>query len=243
MKRNLVGAILLCGFILALIWVARVADPRAILRGLLERISHLGPSAPYWFMLAYVIACLTFVPGIILTLGAGVLFGVVWGTLYVCVGATIGASLAFLTSRYLARGRLLRTFQNHPKFRLVDEAVAREGWKIAGLIRLSPAFPFIPMNFVFGLTKIPLWQFSIVTFFSIIPLTALFAYLGSLIGDITALGNQPVAQGKMKWIVAAVGVTTTLVVTLFITRMARRVLSQKLPPGADPELASEPNFS
>ena len=229
MKRKVVRTIIAVGFLAAVIWLVRITDAREIVRGVLARIEGLGPWAPFWFILAYVGACLTFFPGVILTLGAGILFGVWWGTFYVSVGATIGACLAFLTSRYLARGWLTRKLGNHPKFRLVDEAVAREGWKVAGLMRLSPAFPFTPMNFVFGLTRIPLWQFFVVTYFSIWPMTALFAYLGSLIGDIAQLGTRPVATGSMKWVVTGIGITTTIIVTAVVTRIARRYLAEKLP--------------
>ena len=229
MKRKVVRAIIAIGCVAVLIWLARMTDAREIVRTVLARIQDLGPWAPFWFIVAYIVACLTFFPGVILTLGSGILFGVWWGTFYVSVGATIGACLAFLTSRYFVRNWLTRKLGNHPKFRMIDEAVAREGWKVAGLMRLSPAFPFTPMNFVFGLTRIPLWQFFIVTYFSIWPMTALFAYLGSLIGDIAQLGTRPVATGSMKWVVTGIGITSTIIVTLVVTRIARRYLAEKLP--------------
>ncbi len=219
------------GTVLALL---RFTDPRLLLRSLLERISHLGPWAPLWFILTYIVACLTFFPGVILTLGGGVLFGVVKGTFFVSIGATIGAGCAFLVSRYCARGWVVRKFANNLRFRAIDEAVAREGWKIVGLIRLSPAFPFIPLNFVFGLTKIPFPHFVGITWISIIPMSCLFVYLGSLLGDIAALGSQPMAAGKTKWIVTGIGLATTLVVTVLVTRIAARALAGQIT-GEPPE--------
>jgi uncharacterized membrane protein YdjX (TVP38/TMEM64 family) len=123
----------------------------------------------------------------------------------------------------------LNRFARNPKFRAIDDAVADEGWKIVGLIRLSPVFPFIPMNFVFGLTRIPFWQFFFATWIGILPICILFVYLGTLLGDIAALGTQPIAAGKTKWVVSAIGIGTTLVVTLFITRIARKALASRIP--------------
>jgi uncharacterized membrane protein YdjX (TVP38/TMEM64 family) len=225
-RRNLLRAVILITSVLLVIWLIRVTDARYILRLILQKIQDLGPWAPFYFILTYIVACLVFFPGVILTLGAGVLFGLIKGTLYVSIGATIGASCAFLVSRYLARDWVFKKFSANRNFRAIDDAVAKDGWKIVGLIRLSPVFPFIPMNFVFGLTRIPLYQFAIVTWFSLLPLTSLFVYLGSLIGDIAALGQQPIATGKAKWIVSGIGVVMTIIVTIFVTRIARRALAR-----------------
>lgn len=228
-RRHLLRLFLLIAAGFLAVWVVRITDARVILRAVLERIQNLGPLAPLYFILAYVVACLTFFPGVILTLGAGVLFGVVKGTVFVSIGATLGAGCAFLLSRYLARGWVYARFSGNPKFRAVDEAVAREGWKVVGLIRLSPVFPFIPLNFVFGLTSIPFIHFFLITWVSILPMSALFVYLGSLIGDIAALGTRPVATGQTKWVVTGIGLITTIIVTLFVTRFARRALAERLP--------------
>ena len=233
-RRNIFRGILLIMAGLLVFWLIRVTDPRYIMRLVLEGIRDFGSLAPLYFVIAYVLACLTFFPGVFLTLGGGILFGVFMGTLYVCIGATIGAACAFLISRYVARGWVYKRFAANDKFRAIDDAVEKDGWKIVGLIRLSPAFPFVPLNFVFGLTSIPLSHFVIVTFISIIPMSAMFVYLGSLIGDIAALGSEPIAKGKTKWIVTAVGVVTTIIVTLLVTRIARRALAARLP-----ELANE----
>jgi uncharacterized membrane protein YdjX (TVP38/TMEM64 family) len=228
-KRNTLRAFLLCVTLFLLIYLVRITDARYLVRVSLTRISDLGPWAPFWFIIIYIIACLTFFPGFILTMGAGILFGVAKGTLYVSIGATIGAAFAFLISRYLARHWVLERFARNSKFRAIDDAVANEGWKIVGLTRLSPVFPFIPMNFVFGLTKIPFWQFLFATWFGILPVCTLFVYLGTLLGDIAALGTQPIAAGKTKWIVSGIGIGTTLVVSLFMARIARKALASRIP--------------
>jgi uncharacterized membrane protein YdjX (TVP38/TMEM64 family) len=223
------------GLLLAIYWLVQVVDARQIVREALRHIRALGPWAPFWFIIAYIVACLTFFPGVILTLGAGILFGVLKGTFLVSVGATLGAGCAFLLSRYLARDWVQRKFSNIPQFRAIDAAVADEGWKIVGLIRLSPAFPFIPLNFVFGLTRIPFWHFVAITWLSLIPMSCMFVYLGSIIGEIAALGAVPIATGRTKWVVTGIGFTTTIFVTYFVTRIVRRVLLEALPKeGAPP---------
>ena len=228
-KRQVLRTFLLTVFVFLVLYLVRVTDARYLLRVILERIDDLGPWKPFWFILTYIVACLTFFPGFILTMGGGILFGLIKGTLYVSIGATIGAGAAFLVSRYIAREWVIRKFAANQKFRAIDDAVAADGWKIVSLIRLSPVFPFIPMNFVFGLTRIPFWQFVVTTWFSILPITSLFVYLGTLLGDIAALGTQPIAAGKTKWIVTAIGIITTIIVSLLITRIARKALSSRLP--------------
>jgi uncharacterized membrane protein YdjX (TVP38/TMEM64 family) len=224
--RNLVRLALLIGMALALYWFIRVFDARHLLRVILEHISELGPWAPFWFVVAYVVACIVFFPGVILTLGAGILFSIPMGTILVSIGAALGAGCAFLISRYAARNWVVRKFSSNPLFQAVDGAVERDGWKIVGLIRLSPAFPFIPLNFVFGLTKIPFWQFFFVTWAGILPSCALFVYLGSLIGDLAELGARPIASGNSKWIVSGIGLASAVVVSILVTRIARRSLAE-----------------
>ena len=230
-KRNALRGFLLIVLVSLAVYLVRITDPRHLLRVSLMRISDLGPWAPVCFILIYIVACLTFFPGFILTMGAGILFGIFHGTLYVSIGATLGAACAFFISRYIARRWVLKHFARNPKFRAIDDAVANEGWKIVGLIRLSPVFPFIPMNFIFGLTKIPFWQFFFATWLGIIPVCLLFVYLGTLLGDIAALGTQPVAAGKTKWILSGIGIGTTAVVSFFIARIARKALANRLPEG------------
>lgn len=227
-RRKIVRVALLTMTALLIIWLVRITDTRYLVRLALQKIQSFGPLAPLYFMLAYVVACLTFFPGFILTLGAGILFGVVEGTLYVTTGATIGAGCAFLISRYFARDWVLEKFGANEKFRAIDDAVARDGWKVVGLIRLSPAFPFIPLNLLFGLTKVRFSHFLIATWIAMIPVCVMFVYLGTLIGDIAALGSQPMATGKAKWVVSGVGVVTTAIVTVFVTRLARRALAPRL---------------
>ncbi|MEA2649986.1 MAG: hypothetical protein QOG61_2421, partial [Candidatus Binataceae bacterium] len=123
---------------------------------LLQWISALGAVAPIVFIAAYIAACVLFIPGSIMTIGAGVLFGVIRGSIYVSIGATLGATAAFLVGRYFARDWVAAKLAGNATFSAIDAAVGREGWKIVGLTRLSPVFPFNLLNYAYGLTSVSL---------------------------------------------------------------------------------------
>ena len=143
-------ALLAVGLVLA----AHYFDAPARLRVALDGIARLGPWGPALFALLYVAATVFFLPGSILTVGAGVVFGLVRGFVIVSISATLGATAAFLVGRYLARGWIAGKIEGHPKFKAIDEAVAREGWKIVALLRLSPVVPFNVLNYAFGVTRV-----------------------------------------------------------------------------------------
>lgn len=227
--RKIARSILIPLLFIGLIAFARSPVPREWAKVALEYMRTLGHWAPVLFILAYILACLTFFPGVLLTLGAGILFGVLRGTIMVVLGASLGAACAFLVSRYLARRWVIAKFGHLPHFKAVDEAVAAEGWKIVGLIRLSPAFPFTAMNFIFGLTRIPFWHFFCASAVGLVPLTALFVYIGWLTGDLADLGARPAIPGNFKWIILAFALITTVIVTGLVTKTVRRALKQPDP--------------
>ena len=132
-----------------------------IFRNALQSIDNLGSVGAFAFIGLYIIATVAFLPGSILTLGAGVVFGVVWGSLYVFIGATLGATAAFLVGRYLARNWVARKIENNKKFAAIDRAVGKEGLKIVLLTRLSPVFPFNLLNYAFGITGVSLKDYFI----------------------------------------------------------------------------------
>src|SRR6202162_5481595 len=114
----------------------------------------MGPAGMALYGAVYVAAVLLFVPGIVLTLGAGFLFGLGWGIVVVSLASTIAAALAFLIARYLARGAVERLARKNPKFSAIDRAIGKEGWKILALLRLSPLVPFSLSNYIYGLTSV-----------------------------------------------------------------------------------------
>jgi uncharacterized membrane protein YdjX (TVP38/TMEM64 family) len=201
-------------------------NPQAILRNALEWIDSLGSVGAIAFIAIYIIATIAFFPGSILTLGAGVVFGVVGGAIYVFIGATLGATAAFLVGRYLARGWVARKITDNQKFAAIDQAVGREGLKIVLLTRLSPIFPFNLLNYAFGITGVSLKDYFIGSV-GMIPGTILYVYIGSLAGNLALIGTeaQP-TNPTLQWIIRLVGFMATVVVTVYITRIARKALEE-----------------
>lgn len=187
-------------------------------------IDSLGTLGAAAFMAGYVVATVALVPGSLLTLAAGALFGLVRGTLLVFVAASVGATAAFLISRYVARAPVLRLYGGDPRLRAIDAAIAREGRKIVFLIRLSPVFPFNVTNYALGLTSVRLRDY-VIACAGMLPGTVLYVYYGRLIGDVArAVSGARVERGVAYWVILVVGLVATLLVTLLITRAARRAL-------------------
>lgn len=214
-------ALLLGG--VGLITLVTVFDVRALFGEGLTRIERLGPWGPMLFIGVYVVATVLFLPGSVLTLGAGAVFGVVWGSVYVSIGSTLGATCAFLVGRYLARDWVASRIQGNERFNTIDRAVAEEGWRIVGLTRLSPVFPYSLLNYAFGLTRVSLKGYVLASWIGMMPGTVMYVYLGSLAG--AGAGGQQ--RTPAEWALYGVGLVATLAVTVVITRIARRALAQR----------------
>lgn len=202
---------------------------QAWLKNTLTWIQDLGSLGAVAFILLYSLATVAFIPGSILTLGAGAVFGVGWGVVYVLIGATLGATAAFLIGRYLVRGWVSQKIADNLKFRAIDEAVGQEGFKIVVLTRLSPIFPFTGLNYAYGLTSVTLKDY-ILGSIGMIPGTLLYVYIGSLAGSIATLGNRsPFPHPEVAWAVRILGFAATVAVTVYVTRIARKALAEAIP--------------
>lgn len=201
-------------------------NPQAILRDALQWIDSLGSGGAIAFIALYIIATVAFLPGSILTLGSGVVFGVVWGSVYVFIGATLGATSAFVVGRYLARGWVANKIAGNKKFAAIDQAVGREGLKIVLLTRLSPIFPFNLLNYAFGITGVSLKDYFIGSV-GMIPGTIMYVYIGSLAGNLARIGTeaQP-TNSTVQWIIRILGLIATVAVTVFVTRVAQKALDE-----------------
>jgi uncharacterized membrane protein YdjX (TVP38/TMEM64 family) len=199
-----------------------------ILRIALEWVANLGTTAAIGFIAIYIAATIAFLPAAILTLGAGVIFGVVLGSIYVLIGATLGAIAAFLISRYLIRDWVARKIASNTKFRALDTAIGQSGFKIVLLTRLSPVFPFNFLNYAFGVTKISLKDYAWASI-GMVPGTIMYVYIGSLAGSIATLGqsNQSINSG-WQWTIQILGFVATLGVTVYSTRLARKALAEAI---------------
>jgi uncharacterized membrane protein YdjX (TVP38/TMEM64 family) len=203
-------------------------NPQGILRNALQWIENLGTIGAIAFMAIYIIATIAFLPGSILTLGAGVVFGVVWGSIYVFISATLGATAAFLVGRYVARGWVSQKIAGNKKFAAIDQAVGREGLKIVLLTRLSPIFPFNLLNYALGITGVSLQDYFIGSV-GMIPGTIMYVYIGSLAGNLALIGteSQP-TNPTITWIIRIVGFIATVAVTIYVTRIAKKALEEEV---------------
>lgn len=203
-------------------------DPQEMLRHALRWIKSLGPIGAIAFIGLYIAATVAFLPGSLVTLGAGVVFGVVLGAIYVFIGSTLGATAAFLLGRYVARGWVYKQIQTNDKFRAIDEAVGREGFKIVLLTRLSPIFPFNVLNYAFGVTRVSLKDYVLGSV-GMIPGTIMYVYIGSLAESCAMIGskNQP-SDSIVEWTLRILGLMATIALTVFITRIARKALEEKV---------------
>jgi uncharacterized membrane protein YdjX (TVP38/TMEM64 family) len=211
----------------AIVVAAKYFHVQDLLKAALDWIGKLGPWGPVIFIGIYIVAAVLFVPGSVLTLGAGALFGVVLGSVCVSISATLGATAAFLVGRYLARDAIARKIAKSEKFAAIDRAVADEGWKIVFLTRLSPIFPFTLLNYAFGLTRVRLSHYVLASWIGMIPGTVMYVYLGSLVN--VSAGHRQRTTGE--WALYGVGLLATIVVTVFVTRLARKALARKISAG------------
>lgn len=212
----------------ALIAVGKLVDAPALLGGIMEWIDQTGWLGIFVFIAIYIAACVFFVPGSMLTLGAGVVFGVIKGSIIVSLASTSGATAAFVIGRYLAREWISSKIEGNAKFEAIDEAIGREGWRIVGLVRLSPIFPFNLLNYAFGITRISLGQYVLASWVGMMPGTIMYVYLGSLAGSLATIGNGGSQQEKTpaQWALYVGGLLATVAVTIYITKIARAALDK-----------------
>jgi uncharacterized membrane protein YdjX (TVP38/TMEM64 family) len=199
-------------------------NPKDWLRQALQWIDSQGAIGAIAFILVYIIATVAFLPGSLLTLGAGVIFDVGLGSLYVFIGATLGATAAFLVGRYLARDWVVKKISGNKKFAAIDKAVGNAGLKIVLLTRLSPIFPFNLLNYAFGITGVSLSDYVIGSI-GMIPGTIMYVYIGSLATSLAMLETAtPSSNSSIQLAMRIFGFVATVLVTIYITRLAKNAL-------------------
>ena len=198
------------------------------LAGLSNWVAENGVLAWVVFVLSYIVATVLMLPGSLLTLVAGFLFGLGLGYALVAVGSVVGASLAFLIGRFFARAWVDNKLATMPRFRALDAAVAERGALIVFLTRLSPLFPFNLLNYGLGVTRISFGSYVLASWIGMIPGTILYVYLGSVAQDLSSLlaGELPESSAST-WLLYA-GLAATLALTIYITRFATRILNARL---------------
>lgn len=228
LSRRAISRFLLAGLAIgALVWLARVAgDQLPVFAAWVEGLGFWGPAA---FMLVYAAGVALWIPGSLLTLAAGAIFDLLPGTVYVFVAATSGSCVAFLVARYVARGAVERRLARSERFEAIDRAIGSQGFKIVFLLRLSPAFPFTPLNYLLGLSCVRFRDYLLASF-GMLPATVLYVYYGKIAGDVAQLaGGAAPERGLAGWALLALGLAATCAVTLIVTRAARTALKDAIP--------------
>jgi len=175
-------------------------------------VQNAGVAAPLIFMTLYAAAAVLFLPGSVLTIAGGALFGPLWGTFYSLTGATLGATLAFLIARYLAADWVTRKAGG--RLKQLIEGVEAEGWRFVAFVRLVPLFPFNLLNYALGLTRIRLAHFILASYICMLPGGLAYTYLGYA-GREAAAGSE----GSIRNGLLALGLLALIV---FLPRLIRR---------------------
>jgi uncharacterized membrane protein YdjX (TVP38/TMEM64 family) len=165
-------------------------------------VKDAGTAGPLLFMFIYALGTVFFLPGSVLTLAGGALFGPVWGTLYNLTGATIGATLAFLVARYLASNWVEQ--KTGGRLKQLKEGVEGEGWRFVAFVRLVPLFPFNLLNYALGLTRIKLSHYIIASYLCMLPGAIAYTYLGYAGREAVAGGSGMIQKGLLALALLAV---------------------------------------
>ncbi len=189
-------------------------------------IAGLGVWGGIVFVVIYIVATVCMIPGSLITLVGGAIFGLGLGFVLVSVASTTGAALAFLIARYVARAKVAEMAASNEKFAAVDEAISEGGWKIVGLLRLSPAIPFNWQNYLYGLTRIAFWPYVLTSWIAMMPGTLMYVYLGTVAGA----ASTGAKKSAWQWGLLIVGLLATIIVTVYITHLARQKLNAKTKP-------------
>jgi uncharacterized membrane protein YdjX (TVP38/TMEM64 family)/Fe-S oxidoreductase len=212
-KGGMLKRIFFLIFIIVAIFAIRITGATRYLEQdtLRALIQGYGTLAPLIYMMVYTVAPSLFLPGLPITIAGGILFGPFWGVVYTITSATIGACVAFLISRYVARDWIAGKLKS-PRWRRLDQGVEQHGWKIVAFTRLIPLFPFNLLNYAFGLTKINFLHYAITTFICMLPACIAFIVFSSSLLD--------VIKGKISpaFLVGLVLIIAVSIIPLFYNR-------------------------
>jgi len=184
-KEGWVGRLTILAVLIVAIVAVRMTGATRYLdqEALRQLIAGYGMPAPLIYMLIYAVAPSLLLPGLPITIVGGILFGPLWGVVYTITSSTIGACLAFLVSRYVARDWIEGKLRS-PRWRRLDEGVEKHGWKVVAFTRLIPLFPFNLLNYAFGMTKIGFWPYAVTTFICMLPACIAFIVFSSSLLDL-----------------------------------------------------------
>ena len=190
-------------------------------------VQTLGVWGPLAFVLGYGVAALVLAPAVLLTLAAGALWGFLRGVIYVALGASFGAALAFLAARYIVRQYVEAYVNRHPRLAAIDRAVEAEGVRLVFLLRLSPLVPYVLLNYVLGISRVRFRDYMI-GWTGQLPLIAAYVYAGKAAGDLATLAaGAATPRGATYYWLLALGLASTALATALVTRAAARAVETR----------------
>ena len=184
---------------------------------IIEKTASSGPVGYLGFILIYIVSTVMMLPGSPLTFTAGALFGFWKGLILVSLSSTLGATCAFMVSRYLIRKSIEKRVLKKKKFQSIDNEIDEQGWKIVILARLSPIIPFFLLNYALGITKIRFIHFIFASWVGMIPGTTVYVLMGNMGG---AFINGK--KSSFEWVLLGIGLIATILVTLLISKIIKK---------------------
>src|SRR5436189_1467212 len=218
--------IMLIAVLIALFLAMKFLPVQQWLSSFNDWVGQMGVAGIFIFIGVYVVATVLLAPGAILTIGAGFAFGLWKGFLAVSAGSTLGAALAFLVARFIARDKVEAIAKRNDKFRNVDSAIGKQGAKLIFLLRLSPVIPFNLSNYLYGLTRVRFCPYVLASWIGMMPGTFLYVYIGTAgkAAVSAAADGEEMKHGWQYWTFTGVGLAATIVVTVWVTKIARDAL-------------------
>ncbi len=225
-KSAIIRLIVVIGILIALFLTMKFMPVQQWLRNFNDWVGQMGVVGIFIFIIVYAVATVLLAPGSVLTIGAGFAFGLWKGFVAVSAGSTLGAALAFLVARFIARDKIEAIAQRNEKFRRIDNAIGKQGAKLILLLRLSPVIPFNLSNYFYGLTGVRFWPYVLASWIGMMPGTFLYVYIGTAgkAAASAAAGGEAMKHGWQYWTFMSVGLVATIIVTIWVTKIARNAL-------------------
>ncbi|MDL0431334.1 TVP38/TMEM64 family protein [Marinobacter sp. TBZ242] len=220
---GMLASIAFVGVILAILYSMGIHE-RVV--DMLQWFEAQGTWAALLFILLMTVTVVVLLPGFLFTTGAGFVFGVLEGTIYVVTGTVLGASLAFLIARYLFGERAKEFVMARSRLRLMSDELTPHGWKIVLLTRLIPFFPSKLSNYFFGLTRFSFRGFVGGSAIGFTPFSLHNVYLGSIAADLTVLGVRETGRSPLEWAIYGIGFAGTVAAVIYLNILARRALTR-----------------
>ncbi len=218
----LLRAVILAAALAGLLVLVRMFDVIGVVEGSMASLRGMGVAGGLAYMLAYAVLACAFVPGSVMTMLAGATWGLGVGVLIIVPGATIATTISAWLGRSMLRGLTERILDRYPILSALDRVFGERAFRFVALLRLSPVMPFAASNYGLGATSAPIWAIAAGTFIGLIPITIVWAYLGTLAGDAVTTGVVP--DSPVRTVFLVLGLAVTVFIVAWLGRLAKAQL-------------------